>query len=452
MNILNGSRITNKLAPVQIIVLGFAAVILTGTFLLMLPVSSANGEGASFLTALFTSTSAVCVTGLVVVDTGTYWSTLGQVVILLLIQIGGLGFMSFATLMAILLGKKITLRERLVIQEAVNSFSIQGLVKLVNYILIATFSIEAIGASLLAIKFVPLYGWAKGIYYSIFHAVSAYCNAGFDLIGNFRSMVPFQESLVVNFTVIGLIIIGGIGFIVQAEVYQHRSFKKFSLHSKVAVITTGILIVAGFIIFFLLEYNNPNTMGPLSLKGKMLSSLFASVTPRTAGFNTIATDQMTAPSKLITIVMMYIGASPGSTGGGIKTTTFTLLLMSVVAFIKGRCDTEIFERRVPFNIVSRALAILLISGTLIILNLFVLSITEIGAEFLEILFESVSAFGTVGLSLGLTTRLSSIGRVIIILTMFAGRVGPLTLTLAVAQNHHKNCGSIRYPEDKILIG
>lgn len=450
----NGQRISilNRLAPVQVLALGFAGVILIGAILLTLPIASAEGNTTPFLTALFTSTSAVCVTGLVVVDTGTYWSAFGQIVIMLLIQTGGLGFMSFATLIALLLGKKITLRERLVMQEALNSFSIQGLVKLVRYVLFGTFTVEGIGAALLAIKFIPIFGVTKGIYYSVFHSISAYCNAGFDLIGNFTSLVPFQESAVVTLTIGSLIVIGGLGFIVHSDIYEHREFKKFSLHSKLVIATTLMLIIAGAVVFFGLEFNNPGTMAPLSMKGKVLSSIFASITPRTAGFNTINLAEMTTASKLITILLMFIGASPGSTGGGIKTTTAALLVMTVVSVINGREDTEIHNKRVSKVLIYRALSIVLISLTLITVDVLILSITEQSAGIMDIMYESTSAFGTVGLSLGLTPRLTTIGRIIIMLTMYAGRVGPLTLTLALARRQLKASTTVKYPEDKVLIG
>jgi trk system potassium uptake protein TrkH len=312
----------------------------------------------------------------VVVDTGTYWNVFGQVVILLLIQVGGLGFMSFATLIAMLLGKKITLRERLVMQEAMNSFSIQGLVKLARYVLIGTFTIEIIGASLLSTKFIPEYGVAKGIYFGIFHSISAYCNAGFDLIGNFTSLVPFQESAIVNLTIMGLIIAGGLGFIVHTEIYEYRNFHKLSLHSKVVINTTAILITAGAVLFFMFEFNNPGTMKPMSFKGKILASLFASVTPRTAGYNTIDLVEMKMPSKIITVILMYLGASPGSTGGGIKTTTAALLFMTVMTVIKGREDTEILGRRISKDIIYRALSIAVIGLTLVVTDVLILSITK----------------------------------------------------------------------------
>jgi trk system potassium uptake protein TrkH len=450
----SGSKISllKKLTPVQILALGFATIILTGALLLMLPISSAAGITTPFLTALFTSTSAVCVTGLVVVDTGTYWSTFGQFVIMLLIETGGLGFMSFATLIAILLGRKITLRERLVIHEAMNSFSLQGLVRLAKYALMATFAIEATGAALLAIRFIPDYGFVKGLWFGIFHAVSAYCNAGFDIVGNFQNLIPYQESVIVNVTVMALIVIGGIGFVVQSEIYNSRNFKKFTLHTKVVLVTTAILIFGGALLFFLLEYNNPGTMKPLSMKGKILSSFFASVTPRTAGFNTVDTTKMTLASKIITIIFMYIGASPGSTGGGIKTSTFAVLVMTVISVIKGRDDTEIAGKRIPKDLVYRALSIVAISIALLIVDVLVLSLTEKGAGLVEMVYEATSAFGTVGLSLGFSPKLTSIGRIIIILTMYTGRVGPLTLAFAFAQKNLKGGAIVKYPEEKVLIG
>ncbi|WDU82138.1 TrkH family potassium uptake protein [Caloramator sp. Dgby_cultured_2] len=440
-----------RLQPVQILALGFAAVILIGALLLKLPISSADGNATPFLDCLFTATSAVCVTGLVTLDTGTHWSLFGQVIILLLIQIGGLGFMTFATMFAIILGRKISLKERLIMQEAYNAFNIQGIVKLAIYVMGITFSIEGLGAILLSTQFIPQFGWKRGIYYGIFHSVSAFCNAGFDLIGGFRSLTPYTENVVINLTVMSLIVIGGLGFGVVTEIINNRNFKKLSLHSKVVIFATTILIVTGAVAFFILEYNNPKTLGALSFKGKILSSLFASITPRTAGFNTINLPDMTTASKFLTIILMFIGASPGSTGGGIKTTTATLILMIVLAVIKGREDTEIFERRIPKELVYRAVGITFISFMLVIFVTMVLSITQQG-DFMEFMYEATSAFGTVGLSLGLTTRLDAIGKLIIIFTMYSGRVGPLTLALAFARKQLMASKAIKYPEDKILVG
>lgn len=440
-----------KFQPVQILALGFALTILIGGILLSLPISSRNGEATPFIDALFTSTSAVCVTGLVTVDTGTHYSVFGQIVIMLLIQMGGLGFMTFATLIALLLGKRISLKERLIMQEAYNTFNIQGVVKLALYVMGITFSIELIGAVALATQFIPQYGFLKGLYFGVFHSVSAFCNAGFDLIGNFRSLTPYVDNVVINLTIMALIVIGGIGFSVITEVINYRKSKRLSLHAKVVLSATVALIVVGAIGFYMLEYANPKTLGGLSIKGKILASLFASVTPRTAGFNTISTSDMTVAGKFLTIVLMFIGASPGSTGGGIKTSTAFLIFMTVVAVVQGKEDTEVYQKRINKSFVYRALAVTMLSFILVVVVTMVLSISQNG-DFMEYLYEATSAFATVGLTLGLTTRLTLIGKIIIILTMYAGRVGPLTVTMAIAHKQQTTANLIKYPEDKILIG
>lgn len=440
-----------RLEPTQILALGFAAVILTGALLLMLPVSSRNGTSTNFLDCLFTSTSATCVTGLVTVDTGTHWSVFGQIVIMLLIETGGLGFMTFATIFAVLLGRRITLKERLIMQEAYNAFNIQGIVKLALYIIGITLTIEGIGAAALATQFIPEYGWIKGIYFGIFHAVSAFCNAGFDLIGGFKNLTPYAENVVVNVTICSLIVIGGLGFIVITELLNIKKVKHLSLHSKVVLIATTILIVGGAALMFIFEYNNPKTLGSLSFNGKILASFFASITPRTAGFNTISTTGMTTAGKFLTIILMFIGASPGSTGGGIKTTTAALLFMTVLCVIHGREDTEIFEKRISKQAVYRAASIAIISFELVLVVTMILSLTQQGT-FLQFLYETTSAFGTVGLSLDLTPTLGAIGKIAITLTMYAGRVGPLTLAFAFARKASIVNSNIKYPEDKILVG
>lgn len=447
----DGKLSLKRLQPVQVLALGFAGVILVGALLLMLPISSRSGVVTPFVDALFTATSAVCVTGLVVVDTGTYWSTFGQIVIISLIQIGGLGFMTFATMFFVLLGKRITLKERLIMQEAYNAFSLQGVVKLALYVMGITFTIEGIGAVLLSTQFIKDYGLLKGIYYGIFHSISAFCNAGFDLIGGFRSITPYVENATVTLTIGGLIAVGGIGFAVITELLHIRKTKRLSLHTKVVLAVTAILILGGAVLFFILEYANPKTMGNLSMKGKILASLFASITPRTAGYNSIPTDGMTTAGQFLTIILMFIGASPGSTGGGIKTSTATLIFMTVIAVVRGREDTEIFKKRINKAMVYRALAISVISFTLVMVVTFILSITQQG-KFIEFLYEATSAFGTVGLTLGITPKLTTIGKVAVLLTMYAGRVGPLTLALAFASRQQLESSSIKYPEDKILVG
>ncbi len=446
-------KLKTKYTPVQILAIGFAIVIFTGAILLSLPIASQNGETTPFIDCIFTSTSAVCVTGLVTVDTGTHWTYFGKTVIMLLIQIGGLGFMSVTTLVFFLLGKRITLKERLVMQEAMNVNSLQGLVKMIKYVLIFTFSVELLGAVLFSTQFIPEFGIAKGIYYSIFHAVSAFCNAGFDLMGNFNSVIAYANNSVVILTISALIAIGGLGFYVWVEIYNCKGIKRLSLHSRVVIYMTLVLIVGGAILMYLFEMNNPNTMQGMSMKGKFLSSVFASVSPRTAGFNSIPLDKMTSAGKFLTIILMFIGGSPGSTAGGIKTATAVVLFMTVVSVVKGREDTEIFQKRISKELVYKSFVITIISLTLVIVVTMILSITEQpNIPFEYFLYEATSAFATVGLTLGLTTKLTFVGKVIISLTMYAGRVGPLTIILALAKNKSSKYGNIKYPEDKILIG
>ncbi|WP_052220993.1 TrkH family potassium uptake protein [Clostridium homopropionicum] len=439
---------SKNLSPVQILALGFGIVILIGALLLMLPIASKDGTVTPFIDAFFTSTSAVCVTGLVTLNTAEHWTYFGTTVIIFLIQIGGLGFMSFATLFALILGKRITLKERLIMQEAMNTFSLQGLVKLAKYILIFTFAIEGAGALFLSTQFIPDYGIGKGIYFSIFHSISAFCNAGFDLTGN--SLVPYAENSVVILTISALLIIGGLGFAVWAEIYNYNGTKKISLHSKLVIGMTILLILVGWIFMFLFEMNNPKTIENMSMKGKLLSAFFASVTPRTAGFNSIVTSDMTLAGIFLTIVLMFIGGSPGGTAGGIKTTTAGILFMTIISVMKNKEDTEIFDRTISKGLVYKAFAISTIAIALIIIETMILSFTELGASLEYIIYEVTSAFGTVGLSLGLTPNLSLVGKVFIALTMYIGRVGVLTLLLALSNK--KNGNTIKYPEGKILVG
>lgn len=445
-------NITKKfsLTSVQVLVIGFAIVIFMGSILLMLPISSAIGKQTPFVDCLFISTSATCVTGLVTLDTGTHWSYFGKTVIIILIEMGGLGFMSFATLFALILGRRITLRERLVMQEALNSFNLQGLVKLVKYVLIFTGVVQLVGAMLLATQFIPEFGIEKGIYYSIFHSISAYCNAGFDLMGNFKSLTSYYDNSVIILTIALLIVIGGLGFYVLQELYNKRSLRKLSLNTKLVLIVTVTLIVGGTILMYIAEVNNEGTIKNMSLKGQVLSSIFASITPRTAGYNSISTASMSPGGKFLTIILMFIGGSPSSTAGGVKTTTVGLLIMTMMAVINGREDTEIFKKRIAKELVYRAVAIVILAFSLVTVVSMILSLTEVGASMEYIIYEVVSAFGTVGLTLGLTPELTVPGKFIIALTMYCGRVGPLTVAIAFAKRHNKT--GIRYPEDKIIVG
>ena len=439
-----------KLRGVQILALGFLGVILVGALILTLPISTTKGESTNFLDALFTATSAVCVTGLIVVDTGTYWNAFGQTVIMILIEIGGLGFMSFTTLIAIILGKKITLRERLILQDAMNTFNIQGLVKMVRYVLIFTVSVQFFGALLFSTQFVPEYGLGKGIFYSIFHSISAFCNAGFDILGKFSSLTSYNSNAVVILVASALIIIGGLGFTVWSELYSSKSLRKVSLHSKMVILMTVVLVVGGTLLMFLFENNNINTIADMSFIDKVMNSFFASVTPRTAGFNSIPTDGMTTAGKFLTIILMFIGGSPGSTAGGIKTTTIGILIVTIVCVIQGREDAEVFKRRFSKDLVYKAFTLIFIGLSLVIVVTMLLSYTEKGVSFIALFYETVSAFGTAGLTLGLTSELSNIGKVLIIFMMYLGRVGPLTVVLSITRKK-RNTG-IKYPEGKILIG
>ncbi|WP_294385098.1 TrkH family potassium uptake protein [uncultured Clostridium sp.] len=439
-----------KLRGVQILALGFLGVILVGALILTLPISTTKGESTNFLDALFTATSAVCVTGLIVVDTGTYWNAFGQTVIMILIEIGGLGFMSFTTLIAIILGKKITLRERLILQDAMNTFNIQGLVKMVRYVLIFTVSVQFFGALLFSTQFVPEYGLGKGIFYSIFHSISAFCNAGFDILGKFNSLTSYNSNAVVILVASALIIIGGLGFTVWSELYSSKSLRKVSLHSKMVILMTVVLVVGGTLLMFLFENNNINTIADMSFIDKVMNSFFASVTPRTAGFNSIPTDGMTTAGKFLTIILMFIGGSPGSTAGGIKTTTIGILIVTIVCVIQGREDAEVFKRRFSKDLVYKAFTLIFIGLSLVIVVTMLLSYTEKGVSFIALFYETVSAFGTAGLTLGLTSELSNIGKVLIIFMMYLGRVGPLTVVLSITRKK-RNTG-IKYPEGKILIG
>lgn len=440
----------NKLNGVQKLAIGFAILIFGGAALLSLPISSMSGESTDFIDSLFTSTSAVCVTGLITVDTGTHWNYFGKTIIMLLIEIGGLGFMAFTTLFAFIMGKKITLKERLVMQEAMNTFDIQGIVKMVRYILLFTVITQSLGAVLLFTQFIPQFGVAKGIFYGIFHSISAFCNAGFDLFGHFNSLTVVNTNTVIILTISILIIIGGLGFTVWTELYNSKNIKRISLHSKVVILITSILLIGGTILVFLFEFKNPNTMGSMSLKDKALNSFFTSVSPRTAGFNSISLADMTMASRGVTIILMFIGGSPGSTAGGLKTTTFGILILTVISVIKGRKDTEIFMKRLSKETVYRAFAIFSLAIGLVMCVVMILSFTETGVTFEEILFEAVSAFGTAGLTMGITTKLSLIGKIVIMITMYCGRLGPMTVMLALVKR--KQSSVYQYPEDKILVG
>ncbi|NIK78506.1 trk system potassium uptake protein TrkH [Paenibacillus castaneae] len=444
-------KINAKLAwsPPRILVSGFAVIILLGAFLLTLPFASSSGTRLSLVDALFTATSATCVTGLVVVDTGSYFSVAGQVILMALIQLGGLGFMTMATLIALVFRKRISLKERLVLQEAMNQSSMEGIVRLIRRVIIYSLSIELVGAVLFASRFAADMPLGKAIYYGVFHSISAFNNAGFDIFGGYRSLTLYASDPTVSITAILLVIFGGLGFVVMSDLLEWRHNRKLSLHSKVVLTVTGSLIALGTIIIFVFEFSNPLTLGSLEWGGKVLSALFQSVMPRTAGYNSINLTELRQATQFFIIILMFIGASPGSTGGGIKTTTFAVLIGAVISMIRGREDIVLFRYRLAKDRIFKALTITLLSLVLVIVVTMLLSMIE-GQKFLFVLFEAVSAFATVGLTLGLTPELSDASKLILAVTMFAGRLGLLTLAYALGPRTEKEL--YRHPEGKITIG
>ncbi len=448
--------IINSIKPAQVMVIGFGALILLGGFMLNLPIASKNGESIGFLNALFTSTSAVCVTGLVVVDTGTYWSEFGQFIIITLIQTGGLGFMTIATMFSLLTRKKINLRERLLIKESLNQGDLSGLVKLNRYIIMMTFVIEGIGALLLSIVYIPKLGLLRGIWYSIFHSISAFCNAGFDLMGSisgeYSSLTYFVDNSLINFAICGLIILGGIGFPVLLDIINNKKYSKLNVHSKIVINTSAILIAIGVFFIFIAEFNNSNTLGSLNMKEKLLSSIFQSVTLRTAGYNTIDLSLLGESTLFLMVILMLIGASPASTGGGLKTTTIATLFLTVKSFILGKEDIEVYQRRISDATVKKSLGNFFIGVFIVLFGTLMLTIVNPEFTLLESVFEVISAYATVGLSIGGTPSLTALGKVIIIMLMFLGRVGSLTIFVALLSKSTRTKSKIRYAEGKIIVG
>ena len=437
-----------KKNPPLIVCLSFFALILFGAILLDLPIASANGERIGFLNAFFTSTSASCVTGLIVANTATQWTAFGKVIIIILIQIGGLGTMVFLSLIAMALNKRIGISERRIIKEQTNADTSKGIIRLVIYIIKFSLAVELIGAILLATKFIPDFGLERGILFSLFHSISAFCNAGFDIIGN--SLTNYVNDFTVNMTISLLIIFGGLGFTVFIDIYRKRRFKNLSLHSKVVISFTAILLLVGTLAFFLIEHNSAAMEG-LSLKGKVLSSFFMSVTARTAGFNTIDIGKMQEGSVIVTIMLMFIGASPASTGGGIKTTTFGVLLSSTISVLRGNKEIEIFHKKIPYDTLIKSLCIFTLGSFLVIFSSLWITIIEQGKFlYLDILYEIVSAFGTVGITRGITADLSSLSKFILIILMYLGRVGAATLGVSILNTHRKR--HTRYSEGKIIVG
>ena len=436
----------------QMIIFGFILVNLMGCLLLMLPSSTVEKVGTSFSDALFTSTSAICVTGLVIHDTASYWSMQGQLIIMVLIQIGGMGVITAASAIAILSGKKIGLMQRSTMQESISATQVGGIVRLTGFILRAMLAIELLGAICMTPVFCEEFGMKKGVWYAVFHSVSAFCNAGFDLMGvnqPFSSLTGFNGNTTINLAIMALIVIGGIGFLTWDDIWHHRlHFHKYRLQSKVILTVTILLILLPALYFYFYEFGRAEWTD-LSEKERILASAFQSVTPRTAGFNTVDLNRMSEPSQLIMILLMLIGGSPGSTAGGFKTTTLAVLLLTSFAVFFRKEDVQCFGRRIPSETVKNAATILFLYMSLFLLGGVVISCVD-QVPLMGALFETSSAIGTVGLSLGLTPQLSLFSHMLLILLMFWGRVGGLTLIFAVVSGHRFTKSKL--PQEKITIG
>ena len=441
-------------APSRVLMAGFFLVILVGSLLLHLPAASTHGR-LSYIDALFTATSAVCVTGLSVLDPGRDLTLLGQVILIMLIQLGGLGFMTFGTMLLIVLRKRITLSERLLISNSLNEDGLQGIVRLVMRIMGLTLSIEGIGAVLLMTRLIPKHGVARGVWYSIFHAISAFCNAGFDLAGGFET---YRNDPIVMLIVMALITLGGIGFSVMFDVQKSQGrFSRLTLHSKLVLVISAILTVSGAVLFFLFEHDNPLTLAdPMLHPGvRPVAALFQSVTTRTAGFQTIDQENLTPPSLMLTLIWMFIGASPASTGGGLKTTTFGIFFLLIVNVLRGRDRIIVFRRTINQSLVNRAVVLFTLALCLVILSFLALSLMLPPSEAVNsgnILYEVISAFATVGLTIGVTAELNFGGKLVMCAIMFIGRVGLMTIAFGLTRRHSKGQNHLVYPEGKVMIG
>ena len=441
----------SKLSHVQVIAFGYILMILIGTLLLMLPFASADGQCAPFQTAAFTATSASCVTGLILRDTATAWTPFGQAVILLLIQVGGLGFMTIATLFFLAAGKRMGLRSREIMVESINTTKIGGLMKLTKTILLGTLCFEGTGALLLAIRFVPTFGWGKGIWYSMFHAVSAFCNAGFDLLGvyePFCSLVPYQSDWLVNLVIMALIVLGGLGFLVWEDLMRcGLRFKRYRLHTKLVLSASAILLFGGALLIYVFEANA--TGADLSQGERILTALFASVTCRTAGFNTVDVAAMSNASKLLSVLLMLIGGSPGSTAGGIKTTTVAVILLYTVASFRGDSSPTVFGRRISEDTLRKSVNVLFINVSIMLAAAIALCALQ-PLPLVDVLYETSSAMGTVGITTGITRDLCSASVWIIALLMYLGRVGSVTFAVALLEKRAKP--PVSYPTEQITVG
>lgn len=448
------NKTIKHLSSAQVVLIGFLAIILAGSVLLCLPISSADGKVVSYVDALFTATTATCVTGLVTVPTVSTWSIFGQVIILLLIQIGGLGVITIAASIMMMLGKRIGIGNRILIQDSFNLNSLSGIVKFIKKVIIGTLIIEGIGALLYMTVFVSDFG-IKGIWISVFNSVSAFCNAGIDIISE-NSLCDYALNPVINLTTSFLIISGGIGFVVWWDVIEiiknkkRRHLRFLSLHSKIAISATAVLIVVGTILFFIFEYNNPLTMQSYSLIEKVEASFFQSVTTRTAGFATIPQENFTNASSIVSLLLMFIGGSPVGTAGGIKTVTFVILLATAASVIKNKRTIDVFNRQISEKSIKKVIAVFATSFSVMTLSTILLSAAS-NADFLDVLYETVSATATVGLTRNFTASLNTVGKIIIIATMYFGRVGPISLAVAFKMRKSSE-NIIENPIEEISVG
>lgn len=442
-----------KLSPTRVIALTFAAIILVGALLLSLPIASRSGESCGFLPALFTATSATCVTGLVLFDTWTQWSGFGQIVILCMIEIGGLGFMSAASLVVFILRRKIGLKQRMLMAQALSVSEMEGVVRLQKWVLLGSLIIQLTGALILFLRFLPDYGWLQAAKWGVFHAVSGFCNAGFDITGKIApgaNLIVFNQDPVVMITVMVLIIVGGLGFFVWEEVAMVRSFKKFSVYTKLVLLMSGGLILGGAVVIALLEWNNPGTLGTMDISTKILNAFFQSVTVRTAGFTGIDQAAMTEGGKAVSILLMLIGGSSGSTAGGVKTVTFLVLVLFVITRARGRSNVTVYHRTVPHEkVLDAATIITIVAGLAVVGAVFITATSPV--NFTDALFETVSALATVGLTAGVTPVLSVPAQFMIIIFMYFGRVGVLTISLGFLMGD-KAEDRFRYAQTNLLIG
>ena len=445
------------LKPISVLPLGFLAVIGIGTLLLLMPFSSKGGAQLSLLDAVFTATSATCVTGLVVVDTGTYFTMFGQIVILLLIQLGGLGLMTISMILFTLTGRRISLHDRMSIAENLGESRLQGIVRLARSALLVTGIAELFGTILLSFRFVPQYGFWKGLWFSVFHSISAFCNAGFDLIGGYRSFTEYSHDPYMMIVFMGMIIAGGLGFGVILNLRNTRDLRRLRLHSKLVLTGTAFMIVFGTLMFLWIEYENPKTIGDMNLLEKILNAAFQSVTLRTAGFNTIDQASLFDASKGIGILMMLVGGGPAGTAGGLKITTVFTLLLAARAYIRGQFETEIFGRTIPIEQVRRAMTITLLGGLFLLGMATMLSFSEqdMPAGSLGLvnqLYDATSAFCTVGVTTGVTAATSSVTRALLIMLMYGGRVGLVTVAVSLIESTNRGEKVLHYPHEDVLIG